>query len=227
MVFGWGNKKSQEHEDDTPPEIKQITLTGVSDIIKEIRSIRLKTIIAEVKTFRNKINSNCKTILNIATDLEHDNLKMNDMDPHLVGMVKRGKNEVIAVIKKETTIALPEIDSFKDVKTFSMASSRILKKVGDVLGRQSRVIHIFAKKYAIKLKNDLKIITDENEEINTLINNFSELENNVEQIFENLDQYTQSQKLIITLRERQKQSEKTLQNIFNIIKNDIEDIKNL
>jgi len=95
------------------------------------------------------------------------------------------------------------------------------------LGRQSRVIHIFAKKYAIKLKNDLKIITDENEEINTLINNFSELENNVEQIFENLDQYKQSQKLIITLRERQKQSEKTVQNIFNIIKNDIEDIKNL
>ena len=108
-----------------------------------------------------------------------------------------------------------------------MASSRILKKVGDVLGRQSRVIHIFAKKYAIKLKNDLKIITDENEEINTLINNFSELENNVEQIFENLDQYKQSQKLIITLRERQKQSEKTVQDIFNIIKNDIEDIKNL
>ena len=227
MVFGWGNKKSQQHEDDTPPEIKQITLTGVSDIIKEIRSIRLKTIIAEVKTFRNKINSNCKTILKIATDLEHDNLKIDDMDPHLVGMVKRGKNEVIAVIKKETSITLPEIDSFKDVETFSVTSSRILKKVGDVLGRQSRVIHIFAKKYAIKLKNDLKIITDENEEINTLINNFSELENNVEQIFENLDQYKQSQKLIITLRERQKQSEKTVQNIFNIIKNDIEDIKNL
>ena len=227
MVFGWGNKKSQQHEDDTPPEIKQITLTGVSDIIKEIRSIRLKTIIAEVKTFRNKINSNCKTILNIATDLEHDNLKVDDMDPHLVGMVKRGKNEVIAVIKKETSTTLPEIDSFKDVETFSAASSRILKKVGDVLGRQSRVIHIFAKKYAIKLKNDLKIITDENEEINTLINNFSELENNVEQIFENLDQYKQSQKLIITLRERQKQSEKTVQNIFNVIKNDIEDIKNL
>ena len=152
---------------------------------------------------------------------------MDDMDPHLVGMVKRGKNEVIAVIKKETSITLPEIDSFKDVKTFSVTSSRILKKVGDVLGRQSRVIHIFAKKYAIKLKNDLKIITDENEEINTLINNFSELENNVEQIFENLDQYKQSQKLIITLRERQKQSEKTVQDIFNIIKNDIEDIKNL
>nr|AIF12777.1 hypothetical protein [uncultured marine thaumarchaeote KM3_57_D03] len=226
MVFGWGNKK-QQREIDTTPEIKQITITNVSDVIEEIRSIRLKTILAEVKAFRNKINSNCKTILSIATELEHDNLKMDDMDPHLMGMVKRGKNEVMAVIKKETAITLPEINSFEDVKTFNMTSSRILKKIGDVLGRQSRVIHIFAKKYAMKLKNDLKIITEENGEINTLIKNFSELENNMEQIFENVDQYSQSQKLIITLRERQKQFEKTVQDIYNVIKNDIEDIKNL
>ena len=227
MVFGWGNKKTQQREDDVPRKIKQITLTNISDIITEIRSIRLKTILAEVKTFRNKIILNSKAIRNIAAELENDNLKIDEMDPHLVGMVKRGKNEVMAVIKKETTTVLPEINSFEDIKTFSITSSRILKKIGDVLGRQSRVIHIFAKKYAIKLKNDLKAITDENGEINKLINNFSELENSTEQIFKSLDKYNKSQKLILTLRERQKQSEKTIQNISNIVKNDITDIKNL
>ena len=226
MVFGWGNKK-QRREIDTTPEIKQITISNVSNVIKEIRSIRLKTILAEVNAFRNKINSNCKTILSIATELEHDNLKMDDMDPHLMGMVKRGKNEVMAVIKKETAITLPEINSFEDVKTFSMTSSRILKKIGDVLGRQSRVIHIFAKKYAMKLKNDLKVITDENEEINVLVKNYSELENKIEQIFENLEKYNQLQKSIITLRERQKQDKKTSKDLDNTTKNDIQDIKNL
>ena len=227
MVFGWGNKKTQQREDDVPRKIKQITLTIKSDIITEIRSIRLKTILAEVKTFRNKIILNSKAIRNIAAELENDNLKIDEMDPHLVGMVKRGKNEVMAVIKKETTTVLPEINSFEDIKTFSITSSRILKKIGDVLGRQSRIIHIFAKKYAVKLKSDLKVITEENEEVNTLVKNFSELENKAEQIFINLDQYNQSQKSITTLRERQIQSEKTAQDIYNIIKNDIEDIKNL
>ena len=227
MVFGWGNKKTQQREDDVPRKIKQITLTNISDIITEIRSIRLKTILAEVKTFRNKIILNSKAIRNIAAELENDNLKIDEMDPHLVGMVKRGKNEVMAVIKKETTTVLPEINSFEDIKTFSITSSRILKKIGDVLGRQSRIIHIFAKKYAVKLKSDLKVITEENEEVNTLVKNFSELENKAEQIFINLDQYNQSQKSITTLRERQIQSEKTVRDIYNIIKNDIEDIKNL
>ena len=189
MVFGWGNKKSKQREVDITPEIKQITLTDVSDVIREIRSIRLKTMIAEVKVFRNKISANCKTVLNIATELERDNLKVDDMDPHLMRIVKRGKNEVISVIKKETAVVIPEINSFEDIKTFNITSTRSLKKIGDALGRQSRIIHHFAKKYASKLKNDLKVITDENEEINTLVKNFSEFENNVEQIFENLGKY--------------------------------------
>jgi len=172
MVFGWGKKKPQRHEDDTIPEIKQITLTKVSGAVKEIRSLRLKTVLAEVKTFRNKINSNRKIILNIATELERDNLKMNELDPHLMGMVKRGKNEVISAIKKETSVVLPEINSFEDVKTFNITATRFLKKIGDALGRHSRVIHIFAKKYANKLKSDLKVITDENEEINVLVKNY-------------------------------------------------------
>ena len=227
MVFGWGNKKPKQREADIAPEIKQITLTNMSDVIREIRSIRLKTIIAEVKTFRNKISSNCKAILNIATELEDDNLNLDDMDPHLMRIVKRGKNEVISVIKKETALVIPEINSFEDIKTFNITATRSLKKIGDALGRQSRIIHHFAKKYANKLKNDLKVITDENEEINTLVKNFSEFENNVEQIFENLGKYNQSQKSIITLRERKKQSEKTAKDLYNTIKNNIEDIKNV
>ena len=227
MVFGWGNKKPKQREADIAPEIKQITLTNMSDVIREIRSIRLKTMIAEVKAFSNKINSNRKTILNIATELERDNLRVDDMDPHLMRIVKRGKNEVISVIKKETAVVIPEINSFEDIKTFNITSTRSLKKIGDALGRQSRIIHHFAKKYANKLKNDLKVITDENEEVNTLVKNFSEFENNVEQIFENLGKYNQSQKSIITLRERKKQSEKTAKDLYNTIKNNIEDIKNL
>ena len=213
MVVGWGNKKPEQSVADAVPEIKQITIANISDIIEEIRSIRLKTMVSEVKTFRNKINSHFKTILNIATDLKDDNLKMDDMDPHLMRIVKRGKNDVISVIKKETAVVIPKINSFEDVKTFNITSTRSLKKIGDALARQSRIIHHFAKKYASKLKNDLKVITDENEEINILVKKFSELENNVEQIFENLGKYNQSQKSIVTLRERKKQSEKTAEKI--------------
>ncbi|KFM20697.1 hypothetical protein AAA799D07_00143, partial [Marine Group I thaumarchaeote SCGC AAA799-D07] len=227
MVFGWGKKKPQQIEADTAPQVKEITLSEVADVVKDIRSLRSKTIIAEVRTFKNKIDSNRKTILAIATELGNDNLNVDDVDEHLARLVKRGKNEVISVIKRESAVILPEINTFDDVKNFNITATRTLKKIGDALGRQSRVIHIFAKKYANKLKGDLKTITDESKEIDTLVKNYFQLENKTENLFENLDKYNESQKLIITLRSREKQCEKTIQDLDNTIMNDMQAIKNL
>ena len=202
MVFGWGKKKSRQNVSEVAPQKKQILLSDVPNVANEIRSIRTKTIIAEVKTFRNKINSSCETILHIAIDLERDTLKIDDIDIHLKRLVERGKKEVITVIKRESTVQLPEINSYEDVKIFNATANRMLKKIGDALGRQSRVIHIFAKKYASKLKDDLKVMTDGNDEITTIITNYSELETKIEQIFETMNKIEQSKKLITDLGEQ-------------------------
>jgi len=227
MVFGWGKKKPEQQEADIVAREKQITLNEIPDIISEIRSIRERTIIAEVKSFRNKINLNRNTIQNIAADLESDSLNLDDMDTHLSRIVKRGKNDVISAIKKECNATLPEIDSFEDVKAFNLITSRLLKKIGDALGRQSNVIHIFAKKYAKKLKSDLTIMTDGNDEINTVITNYSELEDNAKQILDNISKREASAKSIIELHQQQEKTEKNMQDLKSIIEDNIKNIKNI
>jgi hypothetical protein len=227
MVFGWGKKKPEQSEVDVIPEEKQISLTEISDIIKDIRSIRTRTIIAEVKAFRNKINSDRKTILEIANQLERDTLNVDEMDIHLMRLVKRGKNEIISVIKRECKVVFPEINSFENVQTFDRLASRMLKKIGDALGRHSQVIHIFAKKYAKKLKSDLKIMTDGNSHVIELIENYRELEDKIKQLFENIDKHDQAQKSIVTLEQHKDDAAKTLQDLNNAIEHDAQDIKNI
>tara|TARA_B100000929_G_C15500643_1_gene417312 strand:- start:588 stop:1868 length:1281 start_codon:yes stop_codon:yes gene_type:complete len=227
MVFGWGKKKPEQSEVDVIPEEKQISLTEISDIIKDIRSIRTRTIIAEVKAFRNKINSDRKTILEIANQLERDTLNVDEMDIHLMRLVKRGKNEIISVIKRECKVVFPEINSFENVQTFDRLASRMLKKIGDALGRHSQVIHIFAKKYAKKLKSDLKIMTDGNSHVIELIENYHELEDQIKQLFENIDKHDQAQKSIVTLERHKDDAAKTLQDLNNAIEHDAQDIKNI
>ena len=226
MVFGWGKKKPKQ-EPGISLQKKQILLSDVPNVVNEIRSIRTKTIIVETKTFRNKINSSCKTILNIAIDLERDTLKVDDIDIHLKRLVERGKKEVISVIKRESIVKIPEINSYDDVKNFNAIASRILKKIGDALGRQSNVIHIFAKKYATKLKGDLKVMTDGNDEVTTLITNHSELETKIEQILETMNKIEQSKKLIIDLGEQQKLTKKTIDDLITTIDRDENGINNI
>ena len=227
MVFGWGKKKPEQSEVDVIPEEKQISLTEISDIIKDIRSIRTRTIIAEVKAFRNKINSDRKTILEIANQLERDTLNVDEMDVHLMRLVKRGKNEIISVIKRECKVVFPEVNSFENVQTFDRLASRMLKKIGDALGRHSQVIHIFAKKYAKKLKSDLKIMSDGNSHVIELIENYRELEDKIKQLFENIDKHDQAQKSIVTLERHKDDAAKILQDLNNAIEHDAQDIKNI
>ena len=227
MVFGWGKKKLEENEINVIPKEKHILLSDVSDILEEISSVRTKTIMAEVKTFRNKIDSNRKTLLKITKELDGDTLNTEEIDHHLRRLVDRGKSDVLSIIKKECIKNLIEINSFDDVKAFSETVTKMLKRVGDSLGRHSNVIHIFAKKYAKRLKDDLRVMQSDNKEISVLVTNHIDLENKVEKITESITEYEQFQESLVALDVRKDNAEKNIQKLTEMNKNIIDEIETL
>ena len=227
MVFGWGKKKLDENEINVVPKEKHIILSDVSNILEEISSVRTKTIMAEVKTFRNKIDSNRKTLLKITKELDGDTLNTEEIDHHLRRLVDRGKSDVLSIIKKECTKNLIEINSFDDVKAFSETVTKMLKRVGDSLGRHSNVIHIFAKKYAKRLKDDLRVMQSDNKEISVLVTNHIDLENKVEKITENIIEYEQFQESLVVLHDRKENTQKNIQKLTEMNKNIIDEIETL
>ena len=227
MVFGWGKKKLDENEINVVPKEKHILLSDISNILEEISSVRTKTIMAEVKTFRNKIDSNRKTLLKITKELDGDTLNTEAIDHHLRRLVDRGKSDVLSIIKKECTKNLIEINSFDDVKAFSETVTKMLKRVGDSLGRHSNVIHIFAKKYAKRLKDDLRVMQSDNKEISVLVTNHIDLENEVEKITENIIEYEQFQESLVALDGRKDNAEKNIQNLIEMKNNIIDEIETL
>ncbi|MDP7285213.1 MAG: hypothetical protein QF488_03585 [Candidatus Nitrosopelagicus sp.] len=227
MVFGWGKKKLDENEINVVSKEKHILLSDISNILEEISSVRTKTIMAEVKTFRNKIDSNRKTLLKITKELDGDTLNTEEIDHHLRRLVDRGKSDVLSIIKKECTKNLIEINSFDDVKAFSETVTKMLKRVGDSLGRHSNVIHIFAKKYAKRLKDDLRVMQSDNKEISVLVTNHIDLENKIEKITESVIEYEQFQESLSTLDVRKDNAEKNIQKLIEMNKNIIDEIETL
>ena len=215
MVFGWGKKKQIVEEkigESVSPTHKNTNLENIPNIIQDVTNLRQKTLIAEVKSFQKRIESDRKTLLSIADQLRKDNLSTKDMDPHLVLLVNRGKKEVISSIQNEFQVKFSEIDSFERVLDFQRNSSRRIKKVGDMLGKHSRVIHIFAKKYAKKLKDDLQTLTNNLTEVNTLISNYDsnqELLNSIKSI---LTDFADAKKDIAKQERRKSQLEELAKN---------------
>ena len=187
MVFGWGKKKKVEYDEpmenftSTP---QTITLGEIPKIMDDMVILRKGTLAAEIKSHRNRIDPQREVLLKIANELSEDELDPDKLDPHFQIMVNRGKKEVIASIKKEFANPFPDINSSDDVMQFKKISTAGINKVGDMLGKHSRVIHIFAAKYAKKLTNDLKDLTENLKEVDELINNFAATENSIQTINE-------------------------------------------
>ena len=174
MVFGWGKKKQKEVPEEptvSTPKNKEISLSDIPQTISEIQQLRASQTLSEVKHLRNGTQPLIDELIKIGNLLSKDDLKIDDIDKHLAIIVVRGKKQVIDVIKKDVT-HLPELSSIDDVKKLNRSLNQLLKKVGDVLGRQTRVIHIFAKKYANQLKNNLEVMNSNHSEIDRLIKNY-------------------------------------------------------
>ena len=192
MVFGWGKKKENKESETLILEENEIKLSDINSKVEEIQNLRKKTVIAESKTFRKKIEEKIEEISKIIKELERDDLNVDDIDKHLEILVVRGKKQVIDTIKKEDSEKMPEIKSYEDVVEVTELISRKLKRIGDALGRQSRVIHIFAPKYAAKLKSNLAVLNSDRNELQSLVNNYNKLSKDASEISVKIAKYNES-----------------------------------
>lgn len=185
MVFGWGKKKKEPEKviESTVESLeREISLGDIGKILDDLTEIRSKTLIAETNSFRQKIVPQLDELNGIAIQLEKDNLNVDDIDKHLKTIVERGKKQVISIIKEETSTKLPNVKTTDDVSSLTGQLHRSLKRIGDVLGRQTRVIHLFAKKYAGKLKTILADLENDRDAIQTLLDNHKKLQTGIYEI---------------------------------------------
>ena len=210
MVFGWGKKKQEETSGGEIHQNKEISLADVPKIISDLSALRKSQTLSEINNLRNKTAPLIEELMKIGNVLEKDDLNMDDVDKHLSIIVVRGKKQVIDMIKKDV-VSLPKISSFDDAEKLNSVLNLILKKVGDVLGRQTRVIHIFAKKYANQLKENLAVMNSNHSEISDLLKNYNSTKSLSEETLDAINQIKNLKEL------RTKQSRK----IENITKNTI------
>ena len=227
MVFGWGKKKQEDTSVEEIPQNKDISLTDIPKIISDLTDLRKSQTLSEINNLRNKTAPLIEELMKIGNVLEKDDLNMDDVDKHLAIIVVRGKKQVIDMIKKDVVL-LPKISSFEDAEKLNSVLNLILKKVGDVLGRQTRIIHIFAKKYATQLKENLAVMNSNHSEISDLLKNYHSTKSLSEETFDAINQIEN----LTELRKKQLQkindvtkSTITINERMSVIQNRINEIK--
>jgi hypothetical protein len=170
MVFGFGKKKTVENPVSPAQHQREASIQEIPSIIKELESPRISNILQEAKRLKTEIERNQKKIHDIILDLESDDLKLDDVDKNLKTAGKRGKDAVVLTIKKETSVKLTNIERYEDVVAVNNDVNQTLKRMGDALGLHTRVMHVFARKYADKLKEEIAKLAQNRNDLQILIN---------------------------------------------------------
>ena len=194
MVFGWGRKRKvgsgpeggrgdqvQSAGQAAAPQNTEIRLADVPGILSDLAGLRASQAVAGVRRLRNDTQPLIDDLIKIGNVLEKDDLSVDDIDKHLGIIVVRGKKQLIGAIKRDVA-HLPDVSSLEEAQRLDAALGLILKKVGDVLGRQTKVIHIFAKKYAGQLKANLGTMSANHKEIHGILEDFESSQSAGEEI---------------------------------------------
>lgn len=202
MVFGFGKKKTQETHTTSAQKERTVSIEEIPRVLQEVESPHIVEAVNTAKSVREEAEANKKKIHALILQLESDDLKLDDIDKNLMIIVKRGKNSIVSVIKKETSSNLTSVTKYDQVISLNIEISQILKRIGDVLGLNSRLIHIFAKKYADNLKEEIAKMAGNRNQLQTAINFVENLKVNCRKIIEMSEKISEERNEILQKTDR-------------------------
>jgi hypothetical protein len=202
MIFGFGKKKTQETHTTPVQKERTVLLEEIPRVLQEVESPHITKAINTAKSIREEVEANKKKIHTLILQLESDDLKLDDIDKNLMIIVKRGKNSIVSIIKKETSSNLTNVTKYDQVISLNIEVSQVLKRIGDVLGLNSRLIHIFAKKYADNLKEEIAKMAANRNQLQAAIDFVENLKVNCKKIIDTSEKISKERNEILQKTDR-------------------------
>lgn len=230
MVFGFGKKKSHEQPIASTQKERTISLEEIPSIIQETESPHITEVINIAKSIKEEVEVNRKKIHELILHLESNDLNLDDIDRNLMIIVKRGKDSIVSIIKKETTSGLTDPTKYEQAILLNTEINQVLKRIGDVLGLNSRIIHIFAKKYASNLKDEIAKIASSRNRLQVAINFVENLKENFRMIVSASENISKERKTILQKTDRIAEIDieiDTLKNSISSLERQILDLKSM
>ena len=227
MVFGWGKKKSTNETIESTKHERQVSFSDINPILKENENQLLRKIIEQAKSIREQINIDQKNIIQTMSLFENDDLNAEDVDKSLKVLIERGKKAVVSGLKRETAVTLSIPETFPNLANLNLQTGQMLKRIGDILGMNSRVMHVFARKYADKLKEDLADMAKNKKQLQSLVDEYTNFEVTSKNILESIEGIKKLKSEIESKNHRLIELQKEIENNKNIVNNLENDIQNL
>jgi hypothetical protein len=134
-----------------------LTISEALILLQHIESEKVKALVRDLSPIKKSARVSLESIAKIADNLEHENIKLEEL--RFKSIVENSKRTVAASLKREASSDLPLSESMQDIKKFNYRLESIMNRFGEVSSSHNRVMNIFMKKYAGKLKGEFETLS--------------------------------------------------------------------
>ncbi len=150
-MFGWSKKKPQKPVTET----RVVNLDDAPRVAQEARQRREESAVQAASTALHNTNDSIRELVKIHHDLDRDKVMIEEVDKRIRPLVVKGKKMLVETLRNNA-IEIKPIHNYDDMIRANGELEHHLKKMGNILGKQTRIIHAFAEKYATRLKQILE-----------------------------------------------------------------------
>src|ERR687888_1143718 len=134
-----------------------LTISEALILLQHIESEKVKALVQDLLPIKKSVRGSLESIAKIADNLEHENIKLEEL--RFKSIVENSKRTVVASLKREASSDLPLSESMQDIKKFNYRLESIINRFGEVSSSHNRVMNIFMKKYAGRLKSEFETLS--------------------------------------------------------------------
>ena len=177
--FGIFKKKNDTFETKKEISARQLhhatdslTVSEALELLQHIESERINNLASNLSPIKESVVKSLGSIDRIVNNLERDEIKLEEV--RFKSIVENSKRTVISSLRREASSNLPMLESIHEVKKFKEKLESIIDRIGEVSSSHSRVMNVFMKKYAGKLKGEFETLSSLLEKIKSSTSEFEE-----------------------------------------------------
>ncbi|MFL6408241.1 MAG: hypothetical protein ACJ71F_14415 [Nitrososphaeraceae archaeon] len=177
-----------------------LTISEALILLQNIESGKVKALVQDLSPIKKSVRGSLESVAKIADNLEHENIKLEEL--RFKSIVENSKRTVAASLKREASSDLPLSESMQDIKKFNYRLESIMNRFGEVSSSHNRVMNIFMKKYAGKLKGEFETLSSLLKDTKSVMAEFEEENAAVVKCIDILNLLSQKVALIKTNKNR-------------------------
>ena len=168
------NKPPFDEQQMTTPNSDIVSLEDAQDLLRRLESEKVHELCAKLLRIKESATESMKVIDGLATDMEHEKIKLEGLEQRLKSIVENSRRTVVSSLKREASLELPIPESASDAKKFKERFESMMKRFGEVSGSHSKMLNAFMKKNSGKMKGEFETLTKMLNDTRAIISEFDQ-----------------------------------------------------